>query len=115
MSPTEDPSASALWARIPIDSLTHRASRSLLAYATEPLTIPLAIDRHGMRECGGEIAQAVLAHSITFASAFDARNWHLHQPEIVGQQGQIVTGRGAVFDRWGRRIATTETAASVEC
>ncbi|WP_133241152.1 acyl-CoA thioesterase domain-containing protein [Nocardioides gansuensis] len=114
LSPTDDPSASAVWTRVPIRSLTPRASRSLLAYATEPLTVPLVIDRHGMRERGGEIPQAVLSHSITFAAAFDARDWHLHQPEIVGQRGQIVTGRGAVLDRSGRCVATTETVASVE-
>jgi acyl-CoA thioesterase-2 len=113
LSPTDDPSAGAVWARVPIGSLTPRASRSLLAYATEPLTVPLVIDRHGMRERGGEIPQAVLTHSITFAAAFDARDWHLHRPEIVGQRGPIVTGRGAVLDRSGQCVATTETVASV--
>lgn len=114
VSPSDDPSAGTVWSRVPIGSLSPRAGRSLLAYATEPLTVPLVIDRHGLREHGGEIPQAVLAHSITFAAAFDARQWHLHQPEIVGQRGQIVTGRGSVLDRSGRCVATTETVASVQ-
>lgn len=112
--PADDPIPGAVWSRVPLASLTPRASRSLLAYATEPLTVPLLIDQRGLRERGGEIPQAVLAHSVTFGSAFDARRWHLHRPEIVGQRGQTVTGRGAVLDGSGRCVVTTETVASVE-
>jgi acyl-CoA thioesterase-2 len=112
--PADDPVGSAVWARVPYDLLTPRASRSLLAYATEPLTVPLAIDGRGMRARGGEITQAVLAHSITFAAAFDARGWHLHRPEVVGGRGHVVTGRGVLLDGSGRCVATTETIASVE-
>ena len=114
MVPADDPNPGAVWSRVPLPSLTPRASRSLLAYATEPLTVPLFIDQLGLRERGGEIPQAVLAHSITFGAAFDAGRWHLHRPECVGQRGQTVTGRGVVLDGSGRCVATTETVASVE-
>ena len=114
MSPSDDATGRAVWARVPVESLTPRASRALLAYASEPLTVPLVLDQRGLRARGGEIPQAVLAHSVTFGAAFDARRWHLHRPEIVGQQGQVVTGRSAVLDSSGRCVATTETVASVE-
>jgi hypothetical protein len=106
-----DHAAGAVWSRVPLESLDARASRALLAYATEPLTVPLMIDRHGMRERGSEIPQSVLAHSITFGAAFDARQWHLHRPELVGHCGQVVTGRGEVLNGARRCVATTETVA----
>lgn len=111
--PSDDADTGAVWSRVPLASLSPRASRAVLAYATEPLTVPLMIDRRGLRERGGEIPQAVLAHSITFASTFDARRWHLHRPEIDGLVGDVLTGRGTVLDGAGRRVATTGTISSL--
>lgn len=112
--PAGDPASGEVWSRISVQTLTPRASRALLAYATEPLTVPLFIDQQDLRDRGGDIPQAVLAHSITFTAPFDARRWHLHRPEIAGRSGPVVTGRGVVRDGSGRCVATTETVASIE-
>jgi acyl-CoA thioesterase-2 len=103
-----------VWARIPSASGDAREGRALLAYATESLTIPLAIDRRGLRGVGGRVPQAVVSHSVSFASPLDVRQWHRHRSEVVSHGGTTVVGRGEVVDEGGRRAVLTHTIAMVD-
>jgi acyl-CoA thioesterase-2 len=100
-----------LWARVPGQPLSGRLSRALIAFATESLTVPLAIDLRGRRRDGGMISQAVLFHSVTFHRAFDAATWHRHRARLLTDDGAAVTGQGEVFNAVGGLLATTETVA----
>jgi acyl-CoA thioesterase-2 len=111
-SPVED--EVDVWARIPAASDEARGSRALIAFATESLTVPLAIDRCGLRSVGGQVPQAVVSHSVTYVSGLDVRRWHRHRSELVSHEGMLAVGRGEVLDEAGRRAVTTQTIATVD-
>lgn len=102
-----------VWSRVPTAPDNLRLSRAILAFATEPLTIPLAIDRVGSRATGGHIPQAVVSHSISFVRDLDVSSWHRHRACLLAAVQGHLTGAGEVFDDYGRLAATTETIAII--
>lgn len=105
-----DDGASSQWARVP-SAVEGMESRALLAFATESISIPLAIDLRGERPFGGVLAQAVVSHRITYLAPFSAARWHRHVARIAGTRGRNVVGNSQVHDERGAVVATTETTA----
>lgn len=105
--------AMGIWARVPGAAVESTMSRALLAFATESLLIPLAIDVAGRRGDGGRMPQAVLSHSVTFTGPAPLDCWHRHEQELVAHVGQDVAGRGRVVAEDGTCLATTETVATL--
>lgn len=103
-----------VWSRLPGPPIDARESRALVAFASESLTVPLAIDMRGRRREGSLIPQFVIAHSVTYLNSFDASLWHRHRSRLQGDHGAEVTGIGEVFDACGGLLATTQTVAHVE-
>jgi acyl-CoA thioesterase II len=101
------------WARI--DELASpREGRALIAFATESLTIPLAIDVRGDRAFGGRLRQAVTSHHVTFLASLEADRWHRHEVSVVDAEPPLVVGSGRVLDTMGRLAVLTRTSAVVD-
>ena len=107
----DSPALTRVWSRSPIADTS--LSRALLAFATESLTVPLAIDAAGWRDRGGDIAQVVVSHTITYLAPVDVRTWHLHRARLLASDDGHVTGQGDVLDSCLRSVVSTETVALI--
>lgn len=80
----------------------------LLAYFSDFHTLLTALHPHkkGFLQAGMKVA--TIDHSIWFHRPFDLNDWLLYAVESNNAYGARGLGRGQIFDRQGRLIATTQ-------
>lgn len=99
-----------LWVRFPeapADDAT--IARALLAHATDGWLIATAMRPHkgiGQSMAHHELSTTVLSHSLAFHDDFSADEWLLIDHESQAAGGGRAYGRGHVFSRDGRLVAS---------
>ena len=81
--------------------------RTLLAYASDFHLLGTATFPHGISYYQPNVQMASLDHALWFHRPFRADDWLLYAIDSPSAQGARGLGRGQVFDRGGRLIAST--------
>lgn len=81
--------------------------RALLAYASDFHLLGTATFPHGISYYQPNVQMASLDHALWFHRPFRADDWLLYAIDSPSAQGARGLGRGQVFDRDGRLIAST--------
>jgi acyl-CoA thioesterase-2 len=110
------PFSADLWQRIPGAPDDPAVARALVAYASEPLLVGIAMAGHAARGAGvigpdEWLATNVIAETLTFVEEFDARDWHLLRVTSPHAGRGRVLGRGEVYCADGRLCAVFECLA----
>ncbi len=106
--PTPSPASQLIWFRadgvLPDDTLTHQA---LLAYASDYGLLATALRPHGLSVRSPEIQVASLDHALWFHRSFRMDDWLLYSLDGPAAAGARGFGRGSVFTRDGRLVASS--------
>ncbi|MCA1713819.1 MAG: acyl-CoA thioesterase II [Gammaproteobacteria bacterium] len=81
--------------------------RALLAYASDFHLLGTATFPHGISYYQPNVQMASLDHALWFHRPFRADDWLLYAIDSPSAQGARGLGRGQVFDRDGRLVAST--------
>lgn len=107
-----DDSRHLVWMRapekFPDEPLLHACA---LAYASDMTLLEPVFLLHGVERHAPGVQLASLDHAMWFHGGFRADEWLLYDQECPVAAGGRVLGRGAVFDRAGRQVATTAQEA----
>jgi acyl-CoA thioesterase len=84
------------------------ASQAILSWATNGLLIGTAMKPHGLNlaDAHRTISTGVISNTLTFHDAFNARDWLLLTHDVPYAGRGRVYGRGHVFTRDGRIVAS---------
>ncbi|GAB3297287.1 acyl-CoA thioesterase [Parasphingorhabdus pacifica] len=88
---------------LPDEPLLHACA---LAYASDMTLLEPVFLLHGVDRHASDVALASLDHAMWFHGGFRADEWMLYDQECPVAAGGRVLGRGSVFDRSGRQLAT---------
>jgi acyl-CoA thioesterase II len=100
----------AMWTRLPgsLDSVA--ANQAVLSWATTGAIIGLGMRPHtetvDIRQAHRSISTGVIGHTINFHERFDIGDWLLVTQEATYAGRGRVHGRGSVYARDGRLVAT---------
>lgn len=102
------PAELAFWTRSPDTPDDIVVSQAVLSWATNGLLIGTAMKPHNLdlSEAHRTISTGVISNTLTFHDAFDARDWLLLSHDIPYAGRGRVYGRGLVFTRDGRIVAS---------
>jgi acyl-CoA thioesterase II len=89
---------------LPDDDLLHAAT---LAYASDLTLLATAAVPHQLQVNHTRVVSASLDHAMWFHRRVRVDDWLLHDQESPSASGGRGLGRGRVFDRMGRLVATT--------
>jgi acyl-CoA thioesterase-2 len=89
--------------RVPDDPMLHRC---LLAYASDYNLMPTALRPHGESWFNGRMIVASLDHAMWFHRDARVDEWLLYAMESPSAQRARGLGRGLIFDRGGRLVAS---------
>lgn len=89
--------------RVSDDPMLHRC---LLAYASDYNLMPTALRPHGESWFGGRMIVASLDHAMWFHRDARVDEWLLYVMESPSAQGARGLGRGLIFERGGRLVAS---------
>ncbi|MGP4020166.1 acyl-CoA thioesterase [Saccharopolyspora sp. 5N708] len=107
-----DASRHLVWMRapekLPDDPLLHACA---LAYASDMTLLEPVFLLHGVDRHAKGVQLASLDHAMWFHSDLRADEWLLYDQDCPAAAGGRVLGRGSVFDRSGRQVATVTQEA----
>ncbi|GAA4884213.1 acyl-CoA thioesterase II [Saccharopolyspora cebuensis] len=89
--------------KLPDDPLLHACA---LAYASDMTLLEPVFLLHGVDRHATDVRLASLDHAMWFHDDLRADEWLLYDQDCPVAGGGRVLGRGAVFDRAGRQVAT---------
>ena len=90
-------------AALPAEPAIHRA---VLAYISDFQLLSTALHPHGKSIHGGEVKGASLDHAIWFHDSFSADDWLLYVTDSPWSGASRGFGRGQIFSRDGRLVAS---------
>lgn len=90
--------------RLPDDPAVHAA---VLAYASDMTLLDTALFAHGRSVFAPEMQMASLDHAMWFHAPFRADDWLLYDQDSPWSGGSRGLGRGALWTRDGRLVAST--------
>jgi acyl-CoA thioesterase-2 len=108
IEPTTHPPARQVWLRlpdrIPDDESLHRR---LLAYVSDYYLLDTAVLPHGMSFLSTKAIMASIDHAMWFHRPLRVDDWLLYALDSPSASGARGFGRGSVFARDGRLVAST--------
>jgi acyl-CoA thioesterase-2 len=108
IAPSKHPPARQVWLRlpdrIPDDESLHRR---LLAYVSDYYLLDTAVLPHGMSFLSAKAVMASIDHAMWFHRPLRVDEWLLYALDSPSSSGARGFGRGSVFARDGRLVAST--------
>jgi acyl-CoA thioesterase-2 len=108
IAPSKHPPARQVWLRlpdrIPDDESLHRR---LLAYVSDYYLLDTAVLPHGMSFLSAKAVMASIDHAMWFHRPLRVDEWLLYALDSPSSSGARGFGRGSVFSRDGRLVAST--------
>ena len=108
LNPPKRPPFQQVWFRLsePVGD-SPELHRALLAYASDFQLLGTATYPHGISYYQPNVQMASLDHALWFHRSFRADDWLLYSIDSPSAQGARGLARGQIFDRAGRRVAST--------
>ena len=108
LNPPKRPPYQQVWFRLsePVGDAPE-LHRALLAYASDFHLLGTATFPHGISYYQPDVQMASLDHGLWFHRDFRADDWLLYSIDSPSAQGSRGLGRGQIFDRAGRLVAST--------
>jgi acyl-CoA thioesterase-2 len=108
IEPSKHPPARQVWFRLP-DKIPDDESlhRRLLAYVSDYYLLDTAVLPHGMSFLSAKAVMASIDHAMWFHRSLRVDDWLLYALDSPSASGARGFGRGSVFARDGRLVAST--------
>ncbi|HVY64016.1 MAG TPA: acyl-CoA thioesterase II [Gammaproteobacteria bacterium] len=108
IEPSRHPPARQVWFRLP-DKIPDDESlhRRLLAYVSDYYLLDTAVLPHGMSFLSAKAIMASIDHAMWFHRPLRVDDWLLYALDSPSSSGARGFGRGSIFSREGRLVAST--------